>query len=208
MGRSPRGRRAGPARHRRRRPQDAGAPRGAPRTHHPGGRRIMWPPYSDALNLSLDAEAALEELYVRALRRWASQARAVALPTLPEDELPPDPDAVTQTQSQWEIVLAAVVMPGVAALWDGAAKAAANGLRTVIGRVGGRFRTARDQFLRSYGQVGGKVPAMVADRLRTLIAAAPAGAGPSELRVLLHDALTPGSEMLDDLARNLGYDGA
>lgn len=42
----------------------------------------MWPERGEALSRTIEAEAAISDLYAETLRRWAPEARAAVLPAL------------------------------------------------------------------------------------------------------------------------------
>lgn len=105
----------------------------------------MWPERGEALSRTIDAEAAVADLYAEALRRWAPDARAAVLPTLaarliasggsfngdpnaPEHTLPPDPDALAQTQTSWDSHAGEVILAGLLMLWAVSYVEAAAGL--------------------------------------------------------------------------------
>lgn len=77
----------------------------------------MWPERGEALSRTIEAEAAISDLYAETLRRWAPEARAAVLPALTAAAaLPPDPDAVSQTQSMWDQHSEAIIMTGLGIL--------------------------------------------------------------------------------------------
>jgi len=88
----------------------------------------MWPTPGEALSHTIDAEAAVADLYAEALRRWAPHGRAAVLPSLDAtvvtgesgivaSTLPPDPDALERTQSIWDEIAEAVILGGLGLLW-------------------------------------------------------------------------------------------
>ncbi|WP_263999408.1 phage minor head protein [Mycobacterium yunnanensis] len=81
----------------------------------------MWPDPA-ALSRTLEAEAALSDLYAEALRRWLPTVRPAALPSLTAAALPPDPEAAQQQQAvdQWSATTETVIAAGVALLWTAA----------------------------------------------------------------------------------------
>lgn len=89
---------------------------------------MVWPEPGEALDRTILAERAIEDLYAEAFRRWAPSAQAAALPTMagqvdnsdPTAVLPPDPAAVQQTASGWSTTTEAVIVAGVALLWAAA----------------------------------------------------------------------------------------
>lgn len=87
----------------------------------------MWPDRGEALSRTIEAEAAVADLYAEALRRWAPDARAAALPSLltvagvnnglVASTLPPDPEAIAQTQSMWDQHADEIIVTGLGILW-------------------------------------------------------------------------------------------
>lgn len=81
---------------------------------------MFWPGRGEALSRTIEAESALSGLYSEALRRWAPDARAVALPALTAAALPPDPAALAQAQSAWDQHAGEVILAGMGILWAAA----------------------------------------------------------------------------------------
>lgn len=92
---------------------------------------MFWPGRGEALSRTIEAEAAISDLYAEAFRRWAPDARAAVLPTLTGHmvngdpalvaaALPPDPDALAQTQSAWQQHADEVILAGLAVIWAAA----------------------------------------------------------------------------------------
>lgn len=83
---------------------------------------MFFPARGEALSRTIEAESALSDLYVEALRRWAPSARSAALPALTAAALPPDPAALgqAQTQTAWEQHADAVILTGMGILWAAA----------------------------------------------------------------------------------------
>lgn len=81
---------------------------------------MFFPGRGEALSRTIEAESVLSDLYAEALRRWAPDARAVALPALTASTLPPDPAAMAQAQSAWEQHAEEVILAGMAILWAAA----------------------------------------------------------------------------------------
>lgn len=77
----------------------------------------MWPERGDALSRTIEAEAAVADLYAETLRLWAPAARAAALPALTASVLPPDPDALTQTQPVWDQHADEIIIVGMGIVW-------------------------------------------------------------------------------------------
>ena len=85
---------------------------------------MVWPQPGEALDRTIAAEHAIENLYAEAFRRWAPHAQAAALPTLTAgqdtDTLPPDPAAVAHTAYQWSRTAETVIITGIGLLWAAA----------------------------------------------------------------------------------------
>lgn len=89
----------------------------------------MWPERGEALSRTIEAESAISDLYAETLRRWAPEARAAVLPALTAAAaLPPDPDAVAQTQSVWDQHAEAIIVAGLGILWAASVYEATVGL--------------------------------------------------------------------------------
>jgi hypothetical protein len=88
----------------------------------------MFPQRGEALDHTIRVEAAVSDLYAEALRRWSPTASAAVLPALTAATLPPDPQALAQTQSVWEQHAEEIVLAGMAVLWAVAAYEAAKQL--------------------------------------------------------------------------------
>lgn len=178
----------------------------------------MWPSHVDALEQTVAVEAQIEDLYAAALHKWIPFATAAVLPTLTaitadaytNDDLPPDPDAVASTQAEWDALVVGSILPGVAAIWATAAAEAA-----AVDAVGGGLEgvlsaltDTRDDFLDVYAATAKAVPGRIRDNLRSLITTAPQQMSTMDLRSMVRDAVTPGSELLRKTSRRLGYTGA
>lgn len=82
----------------------------------------MWPDPGEALSRHMAAEAAVEDLYAEALRRWHPTLKAAVLPALTAATLPPNPEAAQeQAGDEWLAVAATVVVGGAALLWAASA---------------------------------------------------------------------------------------
>lgn len=77
----------------------------------------MWPEPGEALSHTIAAEAAVEDLYAEALRRWLPTINTYVLPALAAATLPPDPQAVAQGQSSWTATAKQIVLRGLSMLW-------------------------------------------------------------------------------------------
>lgn len=178
----------------------------------------MWPSHVDALEQTVAVEAQIEDLYAEALHQWIPLAAAAVLPTFTvitadaytNDDLPPDPDAVASTQAGWDALVVDSILPGVAAIWATAAAEAA-----AVDAVGGGLEgvlsaltDTRDDFLDVYAAAAKAVPGRIRDNLRSLITNAPQQMSTMDLRSMVRDAVTPGSELLRKTSRRLGYTGA
>ncbi|CAA0134565.1 Uncharacterised protein [Mycolicibacterium vanbaalenii] len=91
----------------------------------------MWPDPGEALSRIISAEAAIADLYREALRRWLPAARA-AVGLTAAAAPPPDPNAVGETQAQWEEHAEQVVLAGLLALWAAAFVEASDSLGAEI----------------------------------------------------------------------------
>lgn len=77
----------------------------------------MWPGRGEALSRTVEAEAALTDLYSEALLRWLPHVHASVLPSLTAaGELPPNPDAVDETAGVWD-QLVELILAGLSSLW-------------------------------------------------------------------------------------------
>lgn len=73
-----------------------------------------------ALVDQLTAEQAIRNLTTAAFKRWVPTAEAAVLPSLLADgaELPPDPNAITDTQQIWEAALDGILLYGTGLFWS------------------------------------------------------------------------------------------
>jgi hypothetical protein len=100
---------------------------------------MFFPGRDEALSHTIKAETAISDLYAEAIRRWAPDVQAAVLPALTAaaSELPPDPDAVAQKQSEWETSAEAVIIAGLAVLWAVAVYETVTGLAGAVPSIGG-----------------------------------------------------------------------
>lgn len=84
---------------------------------------MVWPEPGEALDRTVAAEQAIEDLHSEAFARWAPYAAAVALPVLATGvALPPDLAALTTAASiaEWAVIAEAVIVTGVSLVWAAA----------------------------------------------------------------------------------------
>lgn len=81
---------------------------------------MFWPGRGESLARTIQAEAAISDLYAETLRRWAPDAQAAVLPALTAAALPPYPAAMTQAQSVWDQHAEEIIVAGLAILWAAA----------------------------------------------------------------------------------------
>ncbi|OBC03483.1 hypothetical protein A5784_14095 [Mycobacterium sp. 852013-50091_SCH5140682] len=107
---------------------------------------MFFPGRDDALSHTIKAETAISDLYAEAIRRWAPDVQDAVLPALTAaaSELPPDPDAVAQKQSEWETSAEAVIVAGLAVLWAVAVYETVTGLGLPIDIGGGGAAAVSD----------------------------------------------------------------
>lgn len=108
---------------------------------------------SDAVAV-LRWEQAIEESCMSVFRQWAPEVEAAVLPELPvlasliasapnDSDLPPQPEAIQNTTSLWEMLLASKIMPGVE--------------RLTLGRIATRMRASgTDKQARTLYDASGK----------------------------------------------------
>ncbi|AYD82007.1 portal protein [Mycobacterium phage Saguaro] len=78
----------------------------------------MWPERGEALSRTIEAEAALTDLYSEALLRWLPTVQASVLPSLTAaGALPPNPDAVDETAGAWDQLSTELILAGLSSLW-------------------------------------------------------------------------------------------
>ncbi|GAS98810.1 Gp8 [Mycolicibacterium canariasense] len=91
----------------------------------------MWPAPGEALDRTVLAEQAVENLYREALSRWIPDVRAAVLPTMltaaaadqqPQEPLPPHTTAVSSTTAtgSWGVTTEVVIIAGITLLWSAA----------------------------------------------------------------------------------------
>lgn len=92
----------------------------------------MWPEIGDAVNRTVQAEAALNDVYALALTRWSPSLEAAVLPTLTASgQLPPDPAAVAETQQVWDQLTQELILVGLSMVWAMSFDEASDSLSTV-----------------------------------------------------------------------------
>lgn len=77
----------------------------------------MWPERGDAIDRTIQFEAALSDIYADALNSFVVQIRPLVVPGLVAASVPPDPDAVDQTSSVWDQYAAGLILAGLSTLW-------------------------------------------------------------------------------------------
>ncbi|AXN53280.1 capsid maturation protease and MuF-like fusion protein [Mycobacterium phage Thonko] len=78
----------------------------------------MWPQRGEALSRTIEAEAALTDLYAEALNEWITEVVPFVLPALTAaGELPPEPDAVVEPAGRWDQFADALILSGLSTLW-------------------------------------------------------------------------------------------
>lgn len=89
----------------------------------------MWPRRGEALSRTIEAEAALADLYVEALNEWVHAARPLVVPTLDGQvingdpalvaaSVPPNPDSVGETGNVWDQISTGLILVGLSSLWS------------------------------------------------------------------------------------------
>ncbi|AGT13925.1 capsid maturation protease and MuF-like fusion protein [Mycobacterium phage Phelemich] len=77
----------------------------------------MFPEPGEAINRTIEAEAALTDLYAEALNQWVVSAAGFVLPTLTAATLPPDPDAVVETSGEWDQLSEVLILSGLVGIF-------------------------------------------------------------------------------------------
>ena len=77
----------------------------------------MYPELGEALNRTIEAEAALADLYAEALNQWVTSTAGFVLPSLTAATLPPDPDAVVETSGEWDQLTEVLILSGLSAIY-------------------------------------------------------------------------------------------
>ena len=77
----------------------------------------MFPEPGEALNRTIEAEAALADLYAQALNEWVTKTVGFVLPTLTAATLPPDPAAVSETEGEWDQLSELLILSGMSAIY-------------------------------------------------------------------------------------------
>lgn len=152
----------------------------------------VHPDPGTALDQTIAAERAIEDLYTEAFARWAPEVTPKVLPALgitaaaePEptpppqqQELPPDPTAVTSTTSStsWMTVAEVVIIAGIALLWAAAVVEAMRALSIPLPDLPEPDRSVPPPDPRVLRIVNRAVPDMTADdiiRADRIVAATP-----------------------------------
>ncbi|QPX62125.1 capsid maturation protease and MuF-like fusion protein [Mycobacterium phage Indlovu] len=89
----------------------------------------MFPTRGEALDRTIEFEAALADLYAEALNTWVVQARPLVVPDLAGQVIngdpalvaastPPNPSGVDQTAGVWDQLATALILAGLSTLWS------------------------------------------------------------------------------------------
>src|SRR5690349_106037 len=89
----------------------------------------MFPTRGEALDRTIEFEAALADLYSEALNSWVVQARPLVIPDLTGQVVngdpalvaastPPNPSGVDQTAGVWDQLAVALILAGLSTLWS------------------------------------------------------------------------------------------
>ncbi|MBV9869442.1 MAG: hypothetical protein JO214_02350 [Frankiaceae bacterium] len=74
----------------------------------------MWPERGEALSRTIEAEAALADLYADALNQWVTSANHAVLVA---SSAPPNTQAVDQTGQVWDQLASGLILAGLSSLW-------------------------------------------------------------------------------------------
>ncbi|QFP94631.1 portal protein [Mycobacterium phage LilMcDreamy] len=77
----------------------------------------MFPEPGEALNRTIEAEAALTDLYAEALNQWVTRTEPFVIPSLVAATLPPDPDAVAETSGVWDQLSEELILAGMSTIF-------------------------------------------------------------------------------------------
>ncbi|AYB70553.1 capsid maturation protease and MuF-like fusion protein [Mycobacterium phage Serendipitous] len=80
----------------------------------------MFPEPGEAINRTIEAEAALTDLYAEALNQWVAETAGYVLPELPQltaSTLPPDPNAVVETSGRWDQLAETLILSGLVGIF-------------------------------------------------------------------------------------------
>ncbi|QBI96466.1 capsid maturation protease and MuF-like fusion protein [Mycobacterium phage Donny] len=80
----------------------------------------MFPEPGEAINRTIEAEAALADLYAEALNQWVAETAGYVLPELPTltaATLPPDPNAVVETSGRWDQLAETLILSGLVGIF-------------------------------------------------------------------------------------------
>jgi len=92
----------------------------------------MFPEPGEAINRTIEAEAALTDLYSEALNQWVSATVGFVLPGLTAASLPPDPDAVGQTSGVWDQLSEELILAGLLSIYGLSVVEAMNALEVPL----------------------------------------------------------------------------
>lgn len=95
----------------------------------------MWPERGEAIRRTLEAEAALADIYAAALNQWVTAAQPLVVPSLVAATLPPDPDSVEQTSAVWDQLSGELILACVSALWSLSLMEALTGLGLALPEI-------------------------------------------------------------------------
>ena len=88
----------------------------------------MWPGRGEALNRTIEAEAALADLYTEALNEWVAATLPFVVPNvvghvvngdpaLVAASAPPNPESVGETGTVWDQITTELILVGLSSLW-------------------------------------------------------------------------------------------
>jgi len=92
----------------------------------------MFPEPGEAINRTIEAEAALTDLYSEALNQWVSATVGFVLPGLTAASLPPDPDAVAQSTGVWDQLSEELILAGLFSIYGLSVVEAMNALEVPL----------------------------------------------------------------------------
>lgn len=89
----------------------------------------MWPERGEALSRTIEAEAALTDVYTEALNAWVTQATPLVIPSLTAaGSLPVNPEAVDETAGVWDQLSLELILACLSSLWSLALVEALSGM--------------------------------------------------------------------------------
>lgn len=77
----------------------------------------MFPEPGEAINRTIEAEAALTDLYAEALNQWVVETSGFVVSSLTASTLPPDPDAVAETSGVWDQLSEQLILAGLSTIF-------------------------------------------------------------------------------------------